>query len=205
MDWLDLFAVQGTLKSLLQHHSSKAWILWHSAFFMVQLSHLYMTTGKTIALTIWTFASKVMHLLFNVLSSLVMVKSQVSFNFMAAVTTYSDFGAPKLKSVTVSTVSPSICHEVMGSDAINLAFWILNLKPAFLLSFCTIFKRLFSSSLLSVIRVVSSVYLRLLIFLPGILIPACVSSSPAFCKMYSAYKLNKQGDNIQLWRNPFPI
>ena len=131
IDWFDLLAVQGPLKSLLQHHSSKTPVLRCSSFIMVQISLLYMTTGKTIALTIWTFASKVMHLLFNALSSLVMVKSQVSFNFMAAVTTCSDFGAPKLKSVTVSTVSPSICHEVMGSDAITLAFWILNLKPAF--------------------------------------------------------------------------
>ena len=71
MDWLDLLAVQGTLKSLLQHHSSKASILWHSAFFTVQLSHPYMTTGKTIALTIWTFVSKVMSLLFNTLSRFV--------------------------------------------------------------------------------------------------------------------------------------
>ena len=71
MDWLDLLAVQGTLKSLLQHHSSKASILWCSAFFMVQLSHAYMTTGKTIALTRWTFAGKVMSLLFNMLSTLV--------------------------------------------------------------------------------------------------------------------------------------
>ena len=71
MDWLDLFAVQGTLKSLLQHHSSKASILWHSAFFIVQLSHPYLTTGKTIALTRWTFVSKVMSLLFNMLSRLV--------------------------------------------------------------------------------------------------------------------------------------
>ena len=71
MDWLDLLAVQGTLKSLLQHHASKASILWHSAFFIVQLSHLYMITGKTIALTIWTFVGKVMSLLFNMLSRFV--------------------------------------------------------------------------------------------------------------------------------------
>ena len=71
MDWLDLLAVQGTLRSLLQHHSSKASILWHSAFFIVQLSHLYMTTGKTIALTRWTFLDKVMSLLFDMLSRLV--------------------------------------------------------------------------------------------------------------------------------------
>ena len=73
MDWLDLLAVQGTLKSLLQHHSSKASIFWHSAFFVVQLSHPYMTTGKNIALTRWTFVGKVMSLLFNILSRLVII------------------------------------------------------------------------------------------------------------------------------------
>ena len=86
MDWLDLFAVQGTLKSLLQLHSSKASILWHSAFFIVQLSHPYMTTVKIIALTRWTFVGKVMSLLFNMLSShSFSSKKQVSFNYMAAV------------------------------------------------------------------------------------------------------------------------
>ena len=99
IDWLELLAVQGTLKSLLRHHSSKASILQHSTFFMIQLSHPYMTTGKTIALTIWTIVSKVMSLLFNMLARLVIAffKKQMSFNFMAAVTTCSDFGAPKNK------------------------------------------------------------------------------------------------------------
>ena len=107
MDWLDLLAVQGTLKSLLQHHSSKASILRHSAFFIVQLSYPYMTTGKTIALTRWTFVGKVMSLLSNVLSRLVIAfeeKEQVSFNFMAAVTICSDFGCdtdfPVIPSIT---------------------------------------------------------------------------------------------------------
>ena len=109
MDWLDLRAIQGTLKSLLQHHSSKASILQCSAFFTVQLSHPYMTTEKTIALTRRTFVGKVMSLLLNMLSRLV----QASFNFMAAITICSDFGAPKNKVCTVSTVSPSISHEVM--------------------------------------------------------------------------------------------
>ena len=98
MDWLDLLAIQGTLKSLLQHHSSKASILWCSAFFIVQLSHSYMTTGKTIALTKWTFVGKVMSLLFNMLSRFAIAffpKEHESFNFMAAVTIYSDFGAPQ--------------------------------------------------------------------------------------------------------------
>ena len=100
MDWLDLLAVQGTPKSLLQHHSSKASILWCSAFFIVQLSHPYMTTGKTIALTRWIFAGKVMSLLFNMLSRLVktfLPRSKCLFNFMAAVTICSDFGAPPNK------------------------------------------------------------------------------------------------------------
>ena len=105
----------------------------------------------------------------------------------------------KIKSVTVSIVFPSICHEVMGLDALILAFWMLNLKPAFSLCSFTLIKRLFSSSSLSAIRVVFSAYLRLLIFLPTILIPACASSSPAFHMMYSVYRLNKQGDNIQPW------
>ena len=96
MDWFYLLAIQGTLKSLLQHHSSKASIPRCSAFFTVQLSHLYMTTGKTIALTRWTFVGKVMFLLFNMLSRLVILSFQgVSFNFMAAVTICNDFGAPQ--------------------------------------------------------------------------------------------------------------
>ena len=119
MNWLDLLAVQGTLESLLQHHSSKASILQCSAFFMAQLSHPYMTTGKTIALTRQTFVGKVMSLLFNMLSRLghghsISSKEQVSFNFMTAITICSDFGTPKIKS---DTVSPSISHEVRGPDA----------------------------------------------------------------------------------------
>ena len=100
MDWLDPLAVQGTLKSLLQHYSSKASILLHSAFFIVQLSHPYMTTGKTIALTRWTFVGKIVSLLFNMLSRLVITflpRSKHLFYFMAAVTICSDFGAPQYK------------------------------------------------------------------------------------------------------------
>ena len=93
----------------------------------------------------------------------------------------------------------------MGPNAMILVFWMLSFKPAFSLSAFTFIKRLFSYSSLSAIMVVSSAYLRLLIFLLANLIPACASSSPAFLMMYSAYKLNKQGDNIQPWRNPFPI
>ena len=124
---------------------------------------------------------------------------------MAAVTICGDFGAQKNKVCHVSTVSPSICHGVMGPDAMVLVFWMLSSKPTFSLSSFTFIKRLFSSSWLSATRVVSSAYLRLLIFLPAILIPACASSSPTFLMMYSAYKLNKQGNKIQPWHTPFPI
>ena len=111
----------------------------------------------------------------------------------------------KIKSVTVFTVSPSICHEVMGLDAMSFVFWMLSFKPGFSLSSLTFTKKLFSSSLLSAIRVVSSAYLRLLIFLLAILIPACSSSTLAFCVMYSAHKLNKQDDNMQPWCLPITI
>ena len=103
-----------------------------------------------------------------------------------------------------SIVSPTICHEVMAPDAMIL-FWMLSFKPAYSLSSFIFIKRLFSSSSLSAKRVVLSAYLRLLIFLLVILIPAYASSSPAFHMMYSAYKLNKQGDNMQPWHTPFPI
>ena len=125
MDWLDLLAVQGTLKSLLQHHSSKTSILRCSAFFTVQLSHPYMTTGKTTALARWTFVGKVMSLLFNMLSRLA-----ITFLPRSKCLLISWLQSPsavilephKIKSVTVSTVSPSISHEVMGLDAIILVF-----------------------------------------------------------------------------------
>ena len=121
----------------------------------------------------------------------------MSFNFMAAVTICSDLGAPQISSVSVSIVSPSVYHEVMGPDVMILAYLMLSFKPAFSLSSFTLIKRLFSSSSLSAIRVVSPAYLRLLIFLSAILIPICASSSLVFHMMYSAQKLNKQGDNIQ--------
>ena len=109
-----------------------------------------------------------------------------------------------LKCLTVSIVSPSICYEVMRPEAMIFVLWMLSFKPAFSLSSFTFIKRLFSSSL-SVIRVVSSAYLRLFISLLAILIPAYASSSLAFHMMSSAYKLNKQGDNIHPWRIPFSI
>ena len=135
-----------------------------------------MTTGKTIALIRWTFVDKVISLRFNMLSRLV-----ITFLSRSKRLLISWLQSPsavileprKTKSTTVSTVSPSICHEVMGPDAMILVFWMLSSKPTFLLSSFTFIKRFFSSSSLSAIRVVSSAYLRLLIFLPAVLIPAC--------------------------------
>ena len=116
MDWLDLLAVQGTLKGLLQHHSSKASILWHSAFFIIQLSQPYMTAGKTIALTRQTFTGKVMSLPFNMLSTLVisfLPRSKCLLILWLQSPSAVILEPRKIKSVTVSIVSPSICHEVM--------------------------------------------------------------------------------------------
>ena len=117
MDWLDLLVVQGTLKSLIQHHSSKASILWCSAFFIVQLSHPHMTIGKTIALTRWNFAGKVMSLFFNMLSRFVITFLPRSKHLLISWLQSPSaviFKPPNIKSFTVFTASPSICHEVMG-------------------------------------------------------------------------------------------
>ena len=125
MDWLDLLALQGTLKSLLQHHSSKASILQRSGFFIVQLSHLYMTTGKTIVLTRWTFVSSVMSLLFNMLSRLDPVflprNKRLLISWLQSPSAVI-LEPPKIKSASVCTVSPSIGHEAMGPDAMILVF-----------------------------------------------------------------------------------
>ena len=158
IDWFDLVAVQGTLKGLLQHHSSKASILQLSAFFIVQLSHPYMTTGKTTALTRWTFVDKVMSLLFNKLSRLIITFLPMSKCLLISWLQSPPaviLEPPKIKSATVSTVSSSLCHQVME---------MLSFKSTFSLSSFTFINRLFSSSL-SAVRVVSSAYLRLLIFL----------------------------------------
>jgi len=134
IDWFGLLAVQGTLKSPLQHHSSTASILQHSTFFMVQLSHPYMITGKTIALTRQTSVGKVISLLFNMLSRFVIAFIPGSKHPLiswlqspSAVISESE----KIKSVTISIASPSICLEVMGPDAMILVFWMLSFKPAF--------------------------------------------------------------------------
>ena len=132
-DWFDLLAVQGTLKSLLQHHNSKASILQCSGFFMVQLSHPYMTTGKTIDLTIQIFVDKVMSLLFNMLSRLVIAflpRSKRLFISWLQSPSAAILEPKEIKSATVSIVSPSICHEVMGPDATIFVLWMLSIKPA---------------------------------------------------------------------------
>ena len=125
MDWLDLLGVQGTRKSLLQPYSSKASILRHSAFFIVQLPQPYMTIGKTIALTRWTFVDKEISLLFNMLSRLVITflpRSNCLLISWLQSPSAMILKPPKIKSATISTVSPSICHEMMGSDAMIYVF-----------------------------------------------------------------------------------
>ena len=125
IDWFDILAVQRTLKSLLQHHSSKASILQHSAFFMAQLAHPYMTTGKTMAFTRWTFVGKVMSLLFNMLSRLVIAflprSKRILISWLQSPSAVI-LEPKKIKSITVSIVSPSICHEVMGPEVMILVF-----------------------------------------------------------------------------------
>jgi len=165
-----------------------------------------MTTGETIALTRWTYFGKIMSLLFNMLSRLV-----IGFLPRSKHLLISCLQSPsavilehkKRKSVTISIVSPFTCHEVMGPNAMILVFLMLSFKSAFSLPSFIYFKRLFSSPSLSALMVVSCAYMRLLIFLLAILIPACASSSPVFGMIYSAYKLNKQGE--KLWCTLFPI
>ena len=146
------------------------------------------------------FVDKVMPLLFNMLSRLVITflpRSKCLLTSWLQSPSAVILEPRKIKSATVSTVSPSISHEVMGPDAMIFIFWKVSFKPTFSLCSFTCIKRLFSSSSLSTIRVVSSAYLRWLKFHPAILIPACLSSSLAFLMMYSAQKLHKQGDIIQ--------
>ena len=211
IDCFDFLAVQGNLRGLLQHHSSKASILQCSGIFMVQHSDPYMTTGKTIALTRWTFASKVMFLHFNMLFRLVIAFLSRSKHLLISQLRSPSTVILEPKKIKFDPVYifffflPSICHEVMGLDAMILVFWMLSFKLAFSFSSFTFINRLFSSSSLSARRVVSSAHLRLLMFFLSILIPTYASSSLTFLMMYSACKLNKQGDNIQLRPTPFPI
>ena len=150
---------------------------------------------KNIALTIWTFVGKVMSLLFNTLSRLLIAFLPRSKHLLVSCLQSPStviLEPKKIKSLTVSIVSPFICHDVMGLDVMILVFWILSFNPAFSLSSFTFIKRLFSSSLISALLLVLSAYLRLIfIFLLEIMIPVCASSSLAFHMMYSVHRLNK--------------
>ena len=167
---------------------------------MIQFSHPYMTTGKTLALTRWTFVGKIMSLLFNIQCSI------FNFNIQYSMSRFVTAFLSRSKRLLISWLQSSavilypekiVCHcfhcfpiylpLVMGVDAMNFTFWMLSFKLGFSLSYFTFIKRLFNSSSLSVIRVVSSAYLSLLIFLPAILIPACASSSLAFCIIILRY------------------
>ena len=196
MDRLDLLAVQGNLKSLLQHHSSKASILWCSTQFIVQLSQLSSSLRlleKTLALTRWTFVGEVTSLLFNTLSMLAITFLPRSKSLLV-----SWLQSPSALSLEPRKIKSASFHCfpicLPWSDATgcyDLSFLNVELKPTFSLSSFTFIKRVFSSSLLSTTRAVSSVYLMLLIFLPAILIPVCVSSSPAFLIIFF-YRTSKK-------------
>ena len=163
---------------------------------------------KRIALTIWTFVSKVMSLLFNMLSRFVIAflpRSKSLLNFMAAVLICSDFEAQESKICHCFLFFPFYLPWSDGTRCHDLSFLNVDFKPAFSVFSFILIKRLFSSSSLSHIRIVSSAFLKLLIFLPAILIPTCDSSNPAFHRMYSACKLNKPGESIQAWHTPFSI
>ena len=206
IDFLDLLAVQRTLRSLLQNDSAKTSSLWRSAFFIVQLSHPYMTTGKTIALTRWTFIGKVMSLLFNMLSRLVIAflprRKCLLISWLQSTSAVILEPPPQRSLPLFPLFSHLFTMKWWGQMPWSLFFeyWVLSQLFSF-----TWIKRLFSSSLLSAKTVVSSSCQRILMFLPAISIPACASSSLAFHVMYSAYKFNEQGDNIQPWYTPFPI
>ena len=180
------------------------------------LSFLYSPTltsihecEKNIAMTRWTFVGKIISLLFNILSRFViafLLRSKQFFKFHGCSHHLQWFWIPRKWSLSLFPFfSPIYLPWSNGTRWHDLSFWMLSFKTAFSLSSFTFIKRLFSSSSLSAIREESPTYLRLLIFLLAILIPACASTSPAFLKMYSAYKLNKQGDNIQPWHTPFPV
>ena len=187
IDLFNLLAVQGTLKSLLQHQLKSINSLAFNLLYGPTLTSIHdhwknCSFGRTLV-------GKVTPLLFNMLSRLIIAFLPRS-KFLLISWLQSPpaviFKPKKIKSVMVSIVSPSVCHVVMGLNAMILVFCMLSFKSAFSLSFLTFIKRLFSSSWFSAIRVVSSAYLRLLIFLLTMLIPACTSSSQAFCMMHSA-------------------
>ena len=194
-----------------QHYSVKASIIWCSVFFMVKLSHLYKTTGKSITLTIQTFVSKVLSLIFNTLPRFVTAffpGSKHLLIFLTEVTILSDFEPKKIKSVIISIVPPSICNEMMWPDAMILVFWMLMFKPTFSLSFLSHSSR-YSLLLLHFLPLESCCLHFNISEIVNISSGNFDSSlwfiQPGISHDYSSYKLNKQGDNIQPWSIPFPI
>ena len=185
---VDLISLQSKEHSTpILQHTYKASILWHSAFFIVQRSHSYMTTGKPIALTTQTFVGKVLSLLLNTMFRLTFFPRSKHLLISWLQSPSAVILEPKkIKSVSVSTLSPSICHEVMGLDAMILVFWMLSFKPTFHPPFSPSSRSSLVPFCFLPLELVLSAYLRLLIFLPGILIPACASSSLAFCMIYPA-------------------
>ena len=194
IDWFDLLAVQRTLKSLLQHHNSKASIPWHSAFFTVQLSHPYVTARKTIAFEYTELCHPSDVSIFNMLSWFVIAflpKNKCLWVSWLLSPCTVILELKKIKSATLYTFSSSVCQEVMTPDAMIFVFCMLSFKPAF-----HPLSPSLRGSLLPIFQPLQWHHLRLLIFLLAIMIPACESSGPAFHMMYSAYKLNKQFDSI---------
>ena len=182
IDWLDLLVVQGTLESspTPQFKSTNSLVL--GFLYSPTLTSIH-DDWKNHSLTRWTFVGKVMSLLFNMLSSLIIAflpRSKCLLISWPQSPSAVILEPSKIKSFIVSIISPSICHEVMGPDAMIFVFWMMSLKPTFSLSSFTFIKRLFSSSSFSAIRMVFSAYLRLLIFLPAILIPAVVYPASYF-------------------------
>ena len=204
--WISLLS-KG-LKRLLQRRSSKALILLCSVFLIVQLSHPYLTTGKTIVLTRLNFDGRIMSLLFNMPSRLVIVfiprNKHLLISWLQSPSAVI-LEPPRNKVCQCFHCFPTYLPWSDGTRCHDLSFLNVEFKPTFSLSSFTFINRLFSPSSLSAISLVPSAYLRLLIFLPAMLTPVCASSSPAFQMMDSAYKLNKHGDNIQPWRTSFPF
>ena len=207
MDWLDLLAAQGTLKSLLPTTHFKSINLLALSLLYGPTLHIHTWHWKNHRFDYVDLCQQVMSLLFNMLSRLVIAFLPRSKHLLISwlQSPFTVIWEPKKIKSHCFHCFPIYLSWSDGTGYHDLRFLNVEFKPAFSCSSFTFIKRLFSSFLLSTIRLMSSAYLRLLIFLPAILIPACASSSWAFLRMYSAYKLNKQGNNIQPWRSPFPI
>ena len=205
IDWFDLLAVQGTLRSLFQHHSSKASILWCFAFFMVQFSQPYLTTGKTVDWLYGPLLAELPLLVNTMPRSVTAFLPRSNHLLISRLQSPSTVILEPKKRISVTTSTFPLPSAWINGAGCHGIFLIFSLKLAFSLCSFTLIKRLFNSSSLSAIRVVSSTYLMLLMFLLPISILACNSCSPAFFMMCSVYKLNKQGDSRQPRHTPFLI